>query len=86
MGSAQYQVRSAQAVVRFWVLGLCLYQYLDAQRARLQQQYHEPVTLGEMRIWVRQRHVDWLLDWLGLYLGAGATADQVRTLLKPALL
>jgi hypothetical protein len=85
MGSDQYQVRSAQAIVRFWALGLCLYQYLDEQRERLQQQYHTPVTLGEVRTWVRQRHADLLLDWLGLHSGAGATADQVRMLLKPAL-
>jgi hypothetical protein len=85
MGSDQYQVRSAQAIVRFWALGLCLYQYLDEQRARLQQQYHKPVTLGEVRTWVRQRHADLLLDWLGLQFGAGATVDQVRMLLKPAL-
>jgi hypothetical protein len=32
MGADHYQVRSAQAILRFWALGLFLYQYLDEQR------------------------------------------------------
>jgi hypothetical protein len=35
MGSDQYQLRSAEAIRRFWALGLCLYQYLDSLRHRL---------------------------------------------------
>ncbi len=85
MGSDQYQIRSAQAIVRFWALALCLYQYLDEQRVRLRQERQQPVTLGQARTWVRQRHTDLLLDWLALQLAAGATADQVRKRLEPAL-
>lgn len=85
MGSDQYQIRSAQAIVRFWALALCLYQYLDEQRVRLRQERQQPVTLGQARTWVRQRHADLLLEWLALQFAAGATADQVRTRLEPAL-
>ena len=85
LGSDQYQIRSAQAIVRFWALALCLYQYLDEQRVRLRQERQQPVTLGEARTWVRQRHADLLLDWLALQFAAGATADQVRKRLEPAL-
>ena len=35
MGSDQYQIRSARAIVRFWAFALCLYQYLDEKRVRL---------------------------------------------------
>jgi hypothetical protein len=85
LGSDQYQIRSAQAIVRFWALALCLYQYLDEQRVRLRSERQQPVTLGEARTWVRQRHADLLLDWLAPQFAAGATADQVRLRLKPAL-
>jgi len=85
MGSDQYQVRSAQAIIRFWALGLCLYQYLDEQRGGLQALRQQPVTLGETRTWLRQRHNDLLLDWIGMQFTAGATADQLRSRLRPAL-
>ena len=85
MGSDQYQVRSAQAIVRFWALGLCLYQYLDEQRTRLQAQRQRALSLGETRTWLRQQHSDLLLDWLGQQFAAGASVDQVRTQLRPAM-
>lgn len=56
MGSDQYQLRSADAIRRFWALGLCLYQYLDSLRHRLEQDYQRHVTLGEALGWLRQRH------------------------------
>lgn len=58
MGSDQYQLRSAEAIRRFWALGLCLYQYLDSLRHRLEQDRHRHVTLGEALGWLRQRHED----------------------------
>jgi len=85
MGSDHYQLRSAQAIVRFWALGLCLYQYLDEQRLRLQRECGRHVTLGETRTWVRKRHSDLLLRWLCLQFAAGADATQVRCQLRPAL-
>lgn len=85
MGSDQYQVRSAQAIVRFWALGLCLYQYLDEQRLRLQQERQRHVTLGETRAWVRQQHADLLLEWLHAQFRAGASTEQLRHQLKSAL-
>jgi hypothetical protein len=85
LGSDQYQVRSAQAIVRFWALALCLYQYLDEQRFRLRQERQHPVSLGETRTWVRQRHAALLLDWLALQFEAGVSAEQLRQQLEPAL-
>jgi len=85
LGSDQYQVRSAEAILRFWALGLCLYQYLDEQRLRLCRERRQPVSMSEARTWVRQQHADLLLDWLGLQFRTGASDDQVRRQLKAAL-
>jgi hypothetical protein len=85
MGSDQYQVRSARAITRFWALGLCVYQYLDEQRARLEDERACHVTLGEARAWVREQHADHLLDWLFDRFETGASLDQIRRQLKPAV-
>ena len=44
MGSDQYQLHSAQAIQRFWALGLCLYQYLDSVRLRLERLNNRHIT------------------------------------------
>jgi len=85
MGSDQYQVRSAQAIVRFWALGLCLYQYLDEVRTRLQQERGGHITLGEARAWVRERHAALLTDWIVAQVCRGASAAEVQHALQPAV-
>lgn len=85
MGSDQYQIRSAQAIVHFWALSLCLYQYLDEQRWRLQVERHSHVTMGQARSWVRQQHADLLLEWLSLQFRSGTPTNQVRSRLRAAL-
>ena len=64
MGSDQYQLHSAEAILRFWALGLCLYQYLDSLRHRLERLNHRHVTLGETLAWLRQRHEDLRVNWI----------------------
>ena len=85
MGSDQYQVRSAQAIIRFWALGLCLYQYLDELRCQLQQERGQHVTLGQARTWVRERHRILLLQWLSDQFAAGAQVEQMQMQLAAAL-
>ena len=85
MGSDQYQVRTAEAIVRFWALGLCLYQYLDEQRLRLQEQDGRRRTLGEVRAWVREQHATLLLDWIHHRVQEGDSQEQIRQRLKPAV-
>lgn len=85
MGADHYQVRSAQAILRFWALGLVLYQYLDEQRVRLAAERGRHVTMGEARTWVRQQHQDLLLDWIIDQAASGVPTDQIRQRLKPAL-
>jgi hypothetical protein len=85
IGSDHYQVRSAQAITRFWALGLCIYQYLDERRVQLQHERGRHVTLGEARAWIRERHADHVLDWVLEQSEAGVGVDQIRCQLRPAL-
>lgn len=85
MGADHYQVRSAQAILRFWALGLVLYQYLDEQRVRLAAERGRHVTMGQARTWVRQQHQDLLLDRIIDQAASGVPTDQIRQRLKPAL-
>jgi hypothetical protein len=85
LGSDHYQVRSTQAIVRFWALALCLYQYLDEQRCLLQQTHQRHFSLGEARAYVRQRHHQLLIHWLWQQFELGASATQIQQALAPAL-
>jgi hypothetical protein len=53
LGSDHYQLHSAEAIRRFWALGLCLYQYLDSLRHRLERITQTQFTLGETLEWLR---------------------------------
>ncbi len=85
MGSDQYQLRSAEAIRRFWALGLCLYQFLDSLRLRLERIHQRHVTLGETLAWLRQRHTDLALDWIYLLATRGVPREQIQAQLAPAL-
>jgi len=85
MGSDQYQLHSAEAILRFWALGLCLYQYLDSLRHRLERLNHRHVTLGETLAWLRQRHEDLRVNWICTLALRGAQPLRIRAALTPAL-
>jgi len=85
MGSDQYQLHSAEAIIRFWALGLCLYQYLDSLRHRLKRVYQQDVTLGQTLCWVRERNEQHCLDWICRQTQNGVPAYQIRAHLAPAL-
>jgi hypothetical protein len=85
MGSDQYQLQSAEAIIRFWALGLCLYQYLDSLRHRLIRIYHRDFTLGETLRWLRERNDRQKLVWICCQVADGATASQIQSHLAPAL-
>ena len=85
MGSDQYQLHSAEAILRFWALGLCLYQYLDSLRHRLERLNHRHVTLGETLAWLRQRHEDLRVNWICLQASRGVQTPLIQTALAPAL-
>lgn len=85
MGSDQYQLHSAKAILRFWALGLCLYQYLDSLRHRLERLNQRHVTMGETLAWLRQRHEELRVNWICLLAGNGVHTPQIQAALAPAL-
>jgi hypothetical protein len=85
MGSDHYQMRSARAIVRFWALGLCLYQFLDEVRAAHRCLWGEHLTLGQARQQIRESHWEGLLDWIFDQVEAGATRNEIRQALQPAM-
>jgi len=85
MGSDQYQLHSAEAILRFWALGLCLYQYLDSLRHRLERLNHQHITMGETLAWLRQRHEDLRVNWICTLALRGAQPLRIRAALTPAL-
>ncbi len=85
MGSDQYQLHSAEAILRFWALGLCLYQYLDSLRHGLKKRYPQDFTLGETLNWLRERNTHLLLKWICHRVNDGATVQQILEYSAPAL-
>jgi hypothetical protein len=85
MGSDHYQMRSACAIVRFWALGLCLYQFLDEVRVTHRRIWGEHLTLGQARQQIRESHWEGLLDWIFDQFQAGATRNEIRQALQPAM-
>ena len=85
MGSDQYQLHSAEAILRFWALGLCLYQYLDSLRHRLERLNHRRVTMGETLAWLRQRHEELRVNWICRLASNGVRTSQIQAALAPAL-
>jgi len=85
MGSDQYQLRSAEAILRFWALGLCLYQFLDSLRHRLRRIYQPNITLGVTLNWVRERNELSRLTWIHRQVTYGASIQIIQSHLAPAL-
>lgn len=85
MGSDHYQLHTAEAIRRFWALGLCLYQFLDGLRHRLQRLLHQHVTLGETMIWLRERQQKRTIDWVCSLSAKGVPKQTIQQELAPAL-
>jgi SRSO17 transposase len=64
LGIDQYQVMSAQAIQRFWVLVMIAYGYLEKERVRLQQERSQHTTIGDACRHVQRVHWSHFLDWL----------------------
>jgi len=85
MGSDHYQIRPARGIVRFWALGLCLYQFLDEGRATHYRLWGERITPGQARQQIRKSHWEGLLDWIFDQIESGATRNDIRQALQPAM-
>ncbi len=77
LGLDHYQLMSVGAIVRFWTLALLAYVFLEEERARLQQQWQRPVTIGEARREIQRRHRRRVLDWLHDQFQSGVQPDSL---------
>lgn len=64
LGIDQYQLMSAEAIHRFWVLVMIAYGYLEKERFRLQQETGTHTTIGDACRHVQKVHWSHFLDWL----------------------
>jgi hypothetical protein len=85
MGSDHYQLHTAEAIRRFWALGLCLYQFLDSLRCRLQRLRKRHVSLGETLHWLRERQHKQMIGWICSLSARGAPPQIIHQELAPAL-
>lgn len=81
LGLDQYQLMSATAIERFWTLAMAGYLLLDEQRAILQANTFEHVTIGDARREVQRVHRRHLLDWLHQQFLAGVPQEHLYDLL-----
>jgi len=85
MGSDHYQLHTAEAIRRFWALGLCLYQFLDSLRHRIQRLLKRHVSLGETLHWLREKQHDRMIDWVCNLSAKGIPKQVIQQQLSPAL-
>lgn len=74
LGSDQYQIMSAEAVLRFWTLIACLMCFLEEQRTA---DGTEGLTCGDVRRRIQHDHHINLLRWLAKSFQTGTTIEQV---------
>ena len=78
LGSDHYQLMSANAILRFWTLTVCLLYFLEEQRADLDD---TAITCGDARRRIQNEHKLQLLKWLERQFRTGASPDQIFYLL-----
>ena len=74
LGSDDYQVMTAQAVLRFWTLIACLMCFLEEQRAA-DPELH--LTCGDVRRNIQHQHRLNLLQWLQDRFNEGCPITQI---------
>jgi hypothetical protein len=74
LGLDQYQMISAQALLRFWTLVLAAYVFLEDQRATLEQEWQRPVSIGQAQEEVQRVHWFHLITWMQQQHRAGQTS------------
>jgi hypothetical protein len=77
LGLDQYQLMSVTSILRFWTLVMAAYAFLDEERARLRDERHRHVTLGDARREVQRCHWRHLLDWIHQQFLSGVTPDEL---------
>jgi hypothetical protein len=81
LGLDQYQLLSAEGIVRWWTLVLAVYVYLEEQRAQLLAERGAYVTIGATRQQIQALHRRNLLDWLFMRFQHGDKPEDLAPLL-----
>jgi hypothetical protein len=81
LGLDQYQLLSADGIVRWWTLVLASYVFLEQHRARLIEEQGKYVTIGAARRTLQLVHRRNLLEWLYLRFQHGDQPDDLAALL-----
>lgn len=81
LGLDQYQLMDATAILRFWTLVMAAYAFLDEERARLHQERHAHITIGDTRREVQRWHWRHVVDWIHQQFLSGVSPDELHTLL-----
>jgi hypothetical protein len=77
LGLDQYQLMSAEGIVRFWTLAWAAYTFLDEERARLRKEWQRHVTLGDARRETQRTHWHHLITWIHQQFVAGTQPETV---------
>lgn len=81
LGLDQYQLMSATALLRFWMLVLAAYSFLDEERARLVAMRQAHVTIDDARRALQQRHQEAVVGWICEQHDRGQSASTIAALL-----
>jgi len=71
LGLDHCQLMSAQALVRFWTLVLTAYVFLEEQRALLEHDWQQPISIGQALHEIQQVHWFHFLTWMQQQFRAG---------------
>ena len=74
LGSDQYQLMSAEGILRFWTLIACLMSFLEEQRAA---DPDPQLTCGDVRRNIQYQHQLNLLQWLIEQIRNGGSLEQI---------
>jgi hypothetical protein len=74
LGSDHYQLMSAQAILRFWILAACLMCFLEEQRVTTDGR---SLTCGDVRRNIQKVHRLNLLHWLDAQFRSGWMFERI---------
>lgn len=81
LGLDHYQLMDATAILRFWTLVMAAYAFLDEERARLRDERHRHITLGDARREVQRCHWRHVVDWIHQQFLSGVSPTELHALL-----
>jgi hypothetical protein len=81
LGIDQYQLMSADGLLRSWSLCWIVYSFLEEHRATLQRQWQRHVTVGEAKRDLQRIHHRLLVTWITDQVSQGFTGELIADFL-----